>query len=596
MAFSVRKALGVTSALGLVVSLAACGPDDMAVKDAGHFTLGEVDGPFDWPMNGYESALGTVSGDTGDWAPLAAARPMVARAPARYGYAPAWDYLDDYRYDAPEFASYNDGHYEDRYYDGGYYEDSYYDSPYFENAFYGPAGYDWYERSADTGTYALLALAALLGGVIGDSPPDYYFAYGDVQPWVWITEDRYVRYAEPLDIGYRYYYYAPDAVRPFLVRDPLYSYGYNDDRLVVIYGTYGRVLDRERALPLRRAASSYYDRAVTLYRTASTGDRYGVPAPLWQQRSRAVVADQQVWNQARNWNPGWRDWNKRYDKAADKHWQRERIARTYAAKRFAAWQDDGFRSAAPQPGRELRTRNNSYEAALRQAAVETRRQDMRRMAKQERVKAQGRSDRPGPLARGLVSPVRQTAASPRGGLDEARLQGSGRMKRQDNLGAASSGGKRREEVARGQSRAARSSGVERQAEAKPQRRDKVARERQPAREQRHQADVQHAQRTERQQAERQYAQRKEQVGRQQALRTQQAQARAQQREARQQISLQRQQRESRRQQMVIQQQANTQPQQPVQQQRQAFADGGGRGQGGGGGQGGQDRGHGRNDR
>jgi hypothetical protein len=532
----------------------------------------------------------------------------------------------------------------DRYYDGGYYEDSYYDSPYFESAYYGPAGFDWYDRSADTGTYALLALAALLGGVIGDSPPDYYFAYGDVQPWVWITEDRYVRYAEPLDTGYRYYYYAPDAVRPFLVRDPLYSYGYNDDRLVVIYDTYGRVLDRERALPLRRAASSYYDRGVTLYRTASTGDRYGVPAPLWQQRSRAVVADQQVWNQARNWNPGWRDWNRRYDKAADKHWQRERIARTYAAKRFAAWQDDGFRSDAPQPGRELRTRNNPYEAALRQAAVETRRQDMRRMAKQERVKAQGRYDRPGPLARGLVSPVRQTAASPRGGSDEARLQGSGRMKRQDNLGTASSGGKRREDTARGQSRAARSAGVERQAEARPQRHDKVARERQPAREQRevrrqqardlrHQADVQRAQRTERRQAQHQQAQRRQQAqaqaqqrearrqinvqrqqreaGRQQmnaqreqlVARQQQANAQRQQREAgrqqmavQQQANAQRQHQESRRQQMVVQQQARAQRQQPVQQQRQAFADGGGRGQGGGGGQGGQGRGHSRNDR
>ena len=63
MAFSLRKALGATSALGLAISLAACGPDDLAVKDTGQFSLGEVTGPFDWPMGGFDDALENVSAD-----------------------------------------------------------------------------------------------------------------------------------------------------------------------------------------------------------------------------------------------------------------------------------------------------------------------------------------------------------------------------------------------------------------------------------------------------------------------------------------------------------------------------------------------------
>ena len=44
---------------------------------------------------------------------------------------------------------------------------------------------------------------------IGDAPPDYAFDYEGVSPWAWQTSDDYVTYAEPIDDGYRYYYYEP---------------------------------------------------------------------------------------------------------------------------------------------------------------------------------------------------------------------------------------------------------------------------------------------------------------------------------------------------------------------------------------------------
>jgi hypothetical protein len=600
MAFSFRKALGATSALGLVITLAACGPDELAVRDAGHFALGDVSGPYDWPMVGEYGAPGSISSDAfGDWSPLGAARPMVARAPGRYDYAPAWDYPDDYRYEAPEFASYGDWYRADGYEGTGHYEEGYYDSSNFERAYYGPTGHDWYDRSVDSSSYALLALAAVLGSVIGTSPPDYYFDYGGVRPWVWITGDRYVRYAEPLPAGYRYYYYAPDAARPFLVRDPLYTYGYSDDRLVVIYDSYGRVLNRDRALPLRRAATSYYDRGVTLYQTGLTSERYGVPAPLWQQRSATVVADQQVWDRARNWNPGWRDVGRRYEEQVGKKWERERIARTYAAKRFASWQDEGYRSPAPQPGRELRAKSNPNKALLQQAALESRRyEDGRR--------ANGKGDRPERLSGAPARQLRQAgaagsganSASLRTGQSEARPQRAERMApQQRDRSKAQVHGAGREQAVRTQRSEVRRVAGERKEATKAQGQQRAERQRQSVRQQteargqsvitrmqeaQRQQEL-HAKRQQRVQAQSQQQdaarQRQAQTQRQQqaqSQRQQQAQAQRQQREAarQQQPQAQRQQQAQaqRQQQMAGQQQAQAQRQQQMARQQQAQAE------------------------
>src|SRR5690606_29927452 len=117
-------------------------------------------GPLDWPMD--DAPWGSPAGNQArsDWAPLAAAAPMVSSAARPIDYAPAWDYPDDYRYDDAGYGSYDD--------------DAYYDPD---------PGY--YEQSPGGNTYALLALASILGGVIGNSPPDYAFDYGGVEPWAW---------------------------------------------------------------------------------------------------------------------------------------------------------------------------------------------------------------------------------------------------------------------------------------------------------------------------------------------------------------------------------------------------------------------------
>ena len=400
MAIAFRKILGATSLIGMAISLAACEPDGPSnAADEKSFSLFDAAGPLDWPMDqaqwgpeGKNQAYGS------DWAPLAATAPMVSDADRSYGYAQAWDYPESYRYDDAQYDDAQYDNYDEAYadYDPGYYEDS-------------PGG----------NTYALLALAAVLGNVIGNAPPDYSFDYDGVKPWVWVTDDRYARYAEPLRNGYRYYYYAPGAARPFLVRDPYYSYGYRGDRLVAIYDTYGRVLNNQRALPLRRAAASYYDRGLVLQRYAGNHPRRGVSAPIWQQRRNLIVTDQNRWERARGRSEAWQSWDRRYEEAGSKRWRGERIARRYSAERFATWQKADYRGPAPRVKRELRNRPQLRTAALGRAVAEVRRDErpamLRRTGNDARRIAAGRPIEHGGLTRATLASERSAPALRGGG-------------------------------------------------------------------------------------------------------------------------------------------------------------------------------------
>ena len=134
----------------------------------------------------------------------------------------------------------------------------------------------------------------MLLDTIGDAPPDYAFDYDGVEPWAWETADRYDIYAEPIDDGWRYYYYAPGAIEPFLVRDPAYSYGYRNGRVVAVYGGDGRYLDRVAALRQAEAAARYFARAGALRAAArdQSAARHrlhplGEPAPGGHRRAAA---------------------------------------------------------------------------------------------------------------------------------------------------------------------------------------------------------------------------------------------------------------------------------------------------------------------
>ncbi len=196
--------------------------------------------------------------------------------------------------------------------------------------------------------YAWIDRADLLFDTLDDAPPDYGFYYDGCDPWAWETADGYEVVAEPIYDGYRYYYYEPGAYEPFLVRDPYYSYGYGDGRLVAVYAG-GRLLGQGEAARQAEAASRYWARGQALRRADQPGDRHPVSAPLWAQRRPFVAQARQQWDQARAQDPAWRQYRARQPSGpAMAQLHAERQLRAGAAQRFAQWQRRGMGGSAPR--------------------------------------------------------------------------------------------------------------------------------------------------------------------------------------------------------------------------------------------------------
>jgi hypothetical protein len=378
-----RTLLTACAAGALAFSLTACGPDD------GQGTASSLFSPADsglapgWSMTDLAGVDPAFYGD--DYDALPEALPMAASYDGDYSYAPSYDYAPDY--DDRDYAPLDDSYYyDDGAYDHGYYEDGYYDGGYYDDAHYDDGyGDGFYDLDSDTNDYALLALAVSLTGMLGDAPPDYGFAYDGARPWAWHTGDRYYRYAEPIDGGYRYYYYEPDAYRPFLVSDPYYSYGYRDDRLVAVYDRGGRRIDARRAQVQQHAAKAYYARAERLYR-ASQHDRYGVAAPLWSRHRDEIARDRNDWVHKQVERPAWQRWETRNGDRLKRQWSNEAIVRRDAENRFDGWQRADFRTPAPK----FYTQDVRKEQVRK--LVEVRRDRASEIAERQRERTEQRSE------------------------------------------------------------------------------------------------------------------------------------------------------------------------------------------------------------
>jgi hypothetical protein len=196
--------------------------------------------------------------------------------------------------------------------------------------------------------YAWIDRADMLFNTIGDAPPDYGFDYDGVEPWAWETADDYEIVAEPIDDGYRTYYYEPGADWPFLVSDPSYSYGYGDGRLIAVYAG-GRLLGRDEAARQADAAARYWARGQALRRADQAVDRRPVSAFLWAQQQPVVERTRQRWTQARVQDPAWQQWRARQPNGpAMARLQAEHQVRSGAAQRFAQWQRAGLNGPAPR--------------------------------------------------------------------------------------------------------------------------------------------------------------------------------------------------------------------------------------------------------
>ena len=183
--------------------------------------------------------------------------------------------------------------------------------------------------------------------VLGDAPPDYYFDYDGADPWAWEGYDQSVVFLEPVDDGYRYYYYRPGADEPYFVRDPYYGYGYDDGQLAVVYDSYGGVVPYSDYGARLDYAGRYLARGRDLYLASRRGDRRAVSAANWAARSAAISAMQARWYATRDRQPQWRDYSNRVSATQANYWREEGIRRQADARRFAAWRDDSFRSPPP---------------------------------------------------------------------------------------------------------------------------------------------------------------------------------------------------------------------------------------------------------
>ncbi len=301
MKATVRRLLAVTALTGLAVSLAACGPRNAEQTSAAGTAVAVPAAQPGWSTNDLATLDPAVLGSS---APLPQALPMRASYSGSYRDAPVYDYPSA-----------------------------------------GPASF---APDAAPDDYQWLGMAAALAGMLGDAPPDYAFGYDGVQPWAWETGDRYLRYAEPVSGGYRYYYYQPDSARPFLISDPYYSYGYSDDRLVTIYDRSGRVIDARRADRQRRAAQTYFARAEAMYQAAHRERRFGVAGSLWQRHRDEIARKQRQWDEARRRRQAWQRWDAGNGPRLQRDWAGEALVRRQAETRFAGWQKVGFRTPAPR--------------------------------------------------------------------------------------------------------------------------------------------------------------------------------------------------------------------------------------------------------
>jgi hypothetical protein len=193
--------------------------------------------------------------------------------------------------------------------------------------------------------YAYAESARSFSDAIGSAPPDYGFDYDEVRPWAWQGYDESTEFVEPVDGGYRYYYYRPGVDTPYFVRDPDYGYGYDGGQLAVVYARDGSVIPYDAYGARLDYAARYYARARALY--AASRQRHAVIAANWAARQAAIDAAQQHWAAQRAAQRDWQAYHDRVAAAQEQHWAQEQARRRADTARYDAWHDQDFRTPPP---------------------------------------------------------------------------------------------------------------------------------------------------------------------------------------------------------------------------------------------------------
>ncbi|MDT9600575.1 hypothetical protein [Sphingosinicella rhizophila] len=384
-------------------------------------------------------------------------------------------------------------------------------------------------RVADPGEYYAYADDAYgYADAIGEAPPDYGFAYDDVQPWGWQGYDDSLAFAEPLEDGYRYYYYRPGEDDPYFVRDPYYGYGYDDGRLAIVYDSYGGIVPYDDYGPRLLYASRYYYRGRDMYRASR--HRRPVIAGSWNARRHDIFQSQSRWRQARERQLEWQAYHERNAARQSRYWEQERARRRADRVRFATWREQDFRTPPPPRAIPAAWTSERWARDERRFAPPARgfngnEADRRRAVAEERTRL-------AQLAR-RAQAERRNAAQDRA---EQRREALADRRQQRQTERAESARQRQDQIRAGNPRA---NEARVQAEARRAERQAQKAQRQERATERRQARPTEAARQ--QQAARQADRRQQAEARQQAQRQQRETARRQQVDARQQREAARQQ-------------------------------------------------------
>jgi len=156
--------------------------------------------------------------------------------------------------------------------------------------------------------YAYPQRAYAMSRTVYQRPPSYAFAYGEEQPWVWDDGDQGTMFVEPIDDGYRYYYYEPGEAYPYFVQDPDYGYAYGaNGGLVALFAATGVLIAADHYRDYAPSAERYWTRGYDLDQTYRRSPRYPVDATVWRERAPALVSGHDRWFRAASAQPAWRE-------------------------------------------------------------------------------------------------------------------------------------------------------------------------------------------------------------------------------------------------------------------------------------------------
>ncbi len=216
---------------------------------------------------------------------------------------------------------------------------------------YAPAPAPAYTAAEVVDAYAYIDRADSLWEAIGDAPPDHSFAFEGAEPWAWQTEAGYWIVVEDGRDGMRSYYFEPGETTPFLAVEPGRSFGFEGDRVAVVYGPDGGALPRAEGAAYLAEAMALFARARRIRATLTRGQWEPVDTQAWIDTSPLLFTSMiQIWDTGPQRYPEWR---RHREKVRASDWRHrieaERLRRRDLSEAFRRWRAGGFEG--PPPGR-----------------------------------------------------------------------------------------------------------------------------------------------------------------------------------------------------------------------------------------------------